>query len=222
MKKMFALLGAFSVAAVASTASAQGMDKGMDMYKAVTQEGPTPAGWMIRTDKATDKSTSVNFVTMGPGMHVTSGNVAAIYWNPANTASGAYTISASFGVRQIPLHDAVGLVWGGANLDNDKESYDYLLIYGGGEFAVKHRSGAAVHDVIAKTKNAAIKPADKDGGAAANNVAVKVAADSIRIFANDVQIGAVDAKNPMMPNSGIYGVRVNHGISVHISNLAKK
>jgi len=42
------------------------------------------------------------------------------------------------------------------------------------------------------------------------------------LFVNDVQVGAVDAKNPMMPNAGIFGVRVNHGISVHISNVAKK
>jgi hypothetical protein len=223
MKKMFAVLGVLSVAAAASTASAQGMGgmKMDDNFKPVTQQGPTPPGWTLRPDKPADKPESVNFVTMGTGMHVTSGMTPAIYWNPANTASGAYTLSVTFGVRSIPLHDAVGLVWGGADLSGDKQSYDYFLIYGDGQFAVKHRSGAAVHDVIAKTKNAAIKAADKDGGSASNNVAVKVAADSVRMFVNDVQVAAVDAKNPMMPNAGIYGVRVNHGISVHIANLAK-
>ena len=226
MKKMFAMV---ALAAIASTASAQaGGGGGMggmkmdDSFKAVTQEGPTPAGWSVRPDKATDKPESVNFVTMGSGMHVTSGMTPAIYWNPANTASGAYTVSVTLAARSIPLHDAVGVIWGGADLAGDKQSYDYLLIYGDGQFAVKHRSGTAVHDVIPKTKNAAIKAADKDGGSASNNVAVKVAADSVRFVVNDVQIGAVDAKNPMMPNAGIYGVRVNHGISVHIANLAKK
>ena len=218
MKKLFAVI---AVAAVASTAHAQGM-KMDDNFKAVTQEGPTPPGWSLRPDKAADKPESVNFVTMGPGMHVTSGMTPAIYWNPANTASGNYTVSVTFGVRAIPLHDAVGLIWGGADLSGDKQSYDYLLIYGNGSFAVKHRTGTVVHDVIKQTPNAAIKAADKDGGAASNNVAVRVASDSIRFMVNDVQVGAVDAKNPMMPNAGIYGVRVNHGISVHISNLAKK
>jgi hypothetical protein len=218
MKKIFAVI---AVAAVASTAHAQGM-KMDEKVAPVTQEGPTPAGWSLRTDKAADKPESVNFVTMGPGMHVTSGMTPAIYWNPANTASGNYTVSVSFGVRSIPLHDAVGLIWGGSDLSGDKQSYDYFLIYGGGEFAVKHRTGTVVHDVIPKTKNAAIKAAEKDGAAASNNVAVRVASDSIRFMVNDVQVGAVDAKNPMMPNAGIYGVRVNHGISVHIANLAKK
>jgi hypothetical protein len=218
MKKLFAVI---AVAAVASTAHAQGM-KMDEKMAAVTQEGPTPAGWSLRPDKATDKPESVNFVTMGPGMHVTSGMTPAIYWNPANTASGNYTVSVTFGVRSIPLHDAVGLIWGGADLSGDKQSYDYMLIYGNGSFAVKHRTGTVVHDVIKQTPNAAIKAADKDGGAASNNVAVRVASDSIRFMVNDVQVGAVDAKNPMMPNAGIYGVRVNHGISVHIANLAKK
>ena len=70
--------------------------------------------------------------------------------------------------------------------------------------------------------NPAIKAAPADGGSASNKLAVKAAADSVRFFVNDVQVAAVDAKNPMAPNSGIYGVRVNHNISVHIAGLAKQ
>lgn len=222
MRRMF---GVFAVAAMASTAAAQGGGKmaGMkDEQKPVVQEGPIPAGWALRPDKADHKPESVNFVTMGTGMHVTSGNTAAIYWNAANTASGSYTISATLGVRAIPLHDAVGLIWGGSDLAGDKESYGYFLVYGDGGFAVKHRSGAAVHDVVAKGTNAAIKAAPADGGAASNKLAVKVAADSVRFLVNDVEVAAVSATNPMMPNAGIYGFRVNHGISVHIAGLAKQ
>lgn len=231
MKKMFAMV---ALAAIASTAAAQagGGMKGMNMdeQKPVTQEGPTPAGWSLRPDNPANKPETVNFVSMGPGMHVTSGNTAAIYWNPANTASGAYTVSATFGVRSTPMHDAIGLVWGGNDLSGDKESYAYFLVYGDGSFAVKHRSGPSsagrnnpdVHTVVAKTMNAAIEAADKDGGSASNKLAVKVAADSVRFLVNDVQVAAVDAKNPMLPSSGIYGFRVNHGISVHLAGLAKQ
>ncbi|HEY2849613.1 MAG TPA: hypothetical protein VGI97_07025 [Gemmatimonadaceae bacterium] len=232
MKKVFAV---FAVAAFATTAAAQGGGgmkgmAGMDQQKAVTQEGPTPAGWSIRPDKPANPTTSVNFVAMGPGMHVTSGETAAIYWNPANTASGTYTVSATFGVRSIPLHDAIGLIWGGNDLSGDKESYGYFLVYGNGTFAVKHRSGSMsagtskntdVHTVVAQTANAAIKAAPADGGSTSNKLAVKLGADSVRFFVNDTQVAAVDAKNPMMPTSGVYGFRVNHGISVHVSDLKK-
>ena len=64
---------------------------------------------------------------------------AAIYWNAANTASGAYTISVTLGVRSTPLHDAVGIIWGGSDLSGDKVSYGYFLVYGDGGFTVKHR-----------------------------------------------------------------------------------
>jgi hypothetical protein len=225
MKKIFAVM---AVAAFASTASAQGGMAGMKMdeQKAVTQEGPTPAGWSLRPDNPANKPESVNFVAMGPGMHVTSGNTAAIYWNPANTASGNYTVSATFGVRSTPMHDAIGLIWGGNDLSGDKESYAYFLVFGDGSFAVKHRAGpnnkTDVHTVIAQTKNAAIKAAEKDGGPASNKLAVKIAADSVRFFVNDVEVGAVDGKNGMAAAGGIYGFRVNHGISVHVQGLAKQ
>src|SRR5579871_1940080 len=108
MRKTFAVL---AVAAFASTASAQGGMAGMKMdeQKPVTQEGPTPPGWSMHPDNPAAKPESVNFQVMGPGIHVTSGNTAAIYWNPANTATGNYTVSATFGVRSTPMHDAVGL-----------------------------------------------------------------------------------------------------------------
>jgi hypothetical protein len=184
----------------------------------------------MRNDNPADKPDDDNFTTMGPGMHVESGP-PAIYWNPANTASGAYTVSATFGVRSIPLHDAVGLVWGGNDLGGDKVSYAYFLVYGNGTFSIKHRSGPGstggrrnpdVHTVVDTTSNPAIKAAPANGGAASNKLAVKVAADSVRFFVNDVQVAAVDAKNPMMPASGIYGFRVNHNISVHVAGLAKQ
>jgi hypothetical protein len=230
MRKMLAVITAFAFASTASAQAGGGMaGMNMDQTKAVQQAGPHPEGWLMRVDNPSDKPENDNFVAMGPGMHVTSGP-AAIYWNPANSASGAYTVSATLGVRSTPLHDAVGIIWGGSDLGGDKESYGYFLVYGDGGFTVKHRSGPSaamrsnpdVHTVVAKAMNPAIKAAPADGGSASNKLAVTVAADSVRFFVNDVQVAAVDAKSPMVPNSGIFGVRVNHNISVHIAGLGKQ
>lgn len=225
------LMGVLALAFVAQAAAAQGggatPGMKMDETKAVKQAGPVPAGWMVRVDRGGNDE--LNFVTMGPGMHVTTGT-AGILWNPANAASGTYTISANFGVRSVPLHDYYGLIWGGSDLSGDKESYGYFLVGGDGTFIVKHRAGPSqamrgntdVHDVIAKTPNAAIKAAPADGGAATNALEIRVGKDSVRFVVNGTQVGAVDAKNPMMPSSGIYGLRVNHNISVHVSEFGKK
>lgn len=237
MRKMLAVL---ALAAVASTAAAQGGGgmagmPGMDATKVVKQVGPHPTGWLMRVDRpATEKEDDANFVAMGPGMHITAGP-HAIYWNPANTASGTYTISAQFGVRSGLLHDYYGIIWGGSDLAGDKVSYAYFIVDGAGSFKVNHRAGPSpagrnnpdVHTVIAETANTAINPemkdgAQADGGAASNTLEVRVAPDSVRFVVNGTQVGAVDAKNPMMPTGGIYGLRVNHNIDVHIAGFGKK
>lgn len=237
---MRTFMGVLALAGVAATAGAQGGGgmPGMDMTKAVKQVGPHPAGWEMRVDNpAREKTEDANFVAMGAGMHITAGP-HAIYWNPANAASGTYTISASFGVRSAPLHDYYGLIWGGKDLsDSAKVSYAYFLVGGDGTFLVKHRAGPSsaserrgnpdVHTVIEKTPHAAIKAAMKDGapadgGTASNSLEVRVATDSVRFFVNGTQVGAADAKNPMLPNAGIYGIRVNHNIDTHVANFGKK
>ena len=245
MKKIPGMLAAVVVAVVvvvvvAATAAAQGggVVAGMnhDDAKAVHQVGPHPTGWLMRVGSpAREKEEDANFVPMGAGMHVTAGP-HAIYWSPDNTASGVYTISASFGVRSGVMHDYYGLIWGGSDLGGDKVSYAYFLVGGDGTFLVKHRAGPSgaraasntdVHSVIDKTANPAIKPVMKDGvaadgGSASNALEVRVAPDSVRFVVNGTQVGAVDAKSPMMPTSGLYGFRVNHNIDTHVGGFGKK
>lgn len=231
--------GVLALAAVATTAGAQGggMPGMQDATKNTKQVGPLPAGWMGRTDRANLKLEDANFATMGSGLHVTTGP-AVILWNPANTASGTYTISAAFGVRSVPDHDYYGLIWGGSDLGGDKVSYGYFLVGGDGTFIVKHRYGpgqggrggnppADVHTVIDKTPHDAIRKAMKDGqpanmGSASNALEVRVAADSVRFIVNGTQVGAADARSPMVPTSGIFGLRVNHNIDTHVGSFGKK
>jgi hypothetical protein len=200
----------------------------MDETKKVVQTGPVPTGWMVRPDRGAPED--LNFVAMGPGMHVTTG-APGIMWNPANTATGTYTISATFAVRSVPAHDYYGLIWGGSDLSGDKESYGYFLVSGDGQFIVNHRAGPSqamgrantdVHKVIVATANPAIKAAPSDPGAATNSLEVRVGKDSVRFVVNGTQVGAIDAKNPMAATSGIYGIRVNHNISVHVTDFGKK
>src|SRR5664279_3992106 len=59
-----------------------------------------PQGWKMRTDRSSsasdpDGSGSNKFVTMGTGFHATNPQ-AAVYYNPANTASGSYTLKGTF------------------------------------------------------------------------------------------------------------------------------
>ena len=60
----------------------------------------SPQGWKVRVDRSAtasdpDGAGAIKFVTMGTGLHATNPQAAA-YWNPANTATGPYTIKGTF------------------------------------------------------------------------------------------------------------------------------
>ena len=68
-----------------------------------------PKGWKQRVDRSTsasdpDGSGNITFVTSGSGFHATN-PAAAVYWNPANTATGAYTVKGTFTLMKPSGHN---------------------------------------------------------------------------------------------------------------------
>jgi len=209
-RTLFALLAT----AALSTLGAQGAP--------AASPAATPAGWSMRFDDATAKPADVTFVTMGSGMHVTSGP-AAVYWNKANTAgAGPWAFGATFSQRKAPEHpEAYGLMWAAKNLDAGEPSYLYYIVRGDGKYAVKHRANSKdVHNIVDWTDSDALVKAN-DKGAATNALEVRVGADSVRLFANGKPVVAFSAAI-MADNSGTYGFRVNHMLDVHVAGFGKK
>jgi hypothetical protein len=93
----------------------------------------TPAGWKVHIDKSTnaqdpDDKSGVKFMAMGKGFHV-AGGPAGTYWNPANTATGNYTIKGTFTLVKPSNHtNYYGLVFGGNALDGPSQTYTYFLV----------------------------------------------------------------------------------------------
>src|SRR5437667_7877551 len=105
-----------------------------------------PKGWMVRADRSTsasdpDGAGTIKFVTMGTGFHATNPQ-AAVYWNPANTATGNYTVKGSFKLMKPSGHtNYYGLVFGGSNLEGANQSYLYFLVAQDGSWLLKKREG---------------------------------------------------------------------------------
>jgi hypothetical protein len=217
---MRALLGLVALVAVSSTVSAQGGMNG-DPDKKAQQAGAMPAGWSLRLDRANAKREEVNFASMGKGLHVTTGP-AAVFTNPANTATGPFAFGASFTQMKAPTHpEAYGLMWAGKNLDADGVTYLYYIIRGDGKYMVKHRANATdVHTITDWTESAAIVKQDA-AGKATNALEVRVAKDSVRLFANGKPVAAYDAK-VMSDNAGLFGIRVNHNLDVHVEGFGRR
>ena len=174
-----------------------------------------PTGWQMQLDRATMPADQAKFVTMGTGYHATMGRSSGIFFNPQTTATGAYTVDASFRQTKAPTHpEAYGLVIGGSKLGTDAPDYLYYIVRGTGEFMIRHRAGTEVHTIQDWKAHPAIKAQDAQG-AATNALRVAVAADTVRFFANGTEV-AKFPKAAYMNTDGVVGVRINHGLDVHV------
>src|SRR5215831_14105202 len=82
---------------VAALSTAQAQAQAGDAAKAVAGGGITAPGWMGAVDP-TEKTATVKDAKLakeGDALHVATGP-AITYWNPANKASGDYTVKATF------------------------------------------------------------------------------------------------------------------------------
>jgi hypothetical protein len=156
---------------------------------------------------------------MGAGFHATNPQ-AAVYWNPANTATGNYTLKGTFTLMKPSGHtNYYGLVFGGSDLEGAKQNYSYFLVAQDGTWLVKHRNGEAATDVLPKAPNDAIKKPGADGKST-NALEVRVGADKIDYVVNGTVVGSSPKGAQAPKTDGTYGIRVNHLLEVQIDGLS--
>jgi hypothetical protein len=183
-----------------------------------------PKGWKMRVDRSTaasdpDAPGDIKFMTMGSGFHATNPQ-AAVYWNPANTATGAYTIKGTFTLMKPSGHtNYYGLVFGGGDLDGAQQSYLYFVVAQNGTWLIKSRTGEATATISPKTPNDAVKKPEADGKSV-NNLEVRVGADKVDFVVNGVVVNSAPKSGALAKTDGIYGIRVNHLLEVQIDGLA--
>lgn len=209
-----------AAAALALLAGVAGAQNPADPDIAARQgSAAAPAGWNVRLDRANANRAQVAFTNMGPGMHVTSGP-AAIFWNASNAKSGAYSAEVTFTQMKAPTHaEAYGLIWGANDLEGEGQNYMYFVIRGDGKYLVRHRAGAATHDVQAWTEHAAIAKQGADGKQT-NTLRVEVTASSSKLYANGQLIKEIPRTGMTAITDGVVGLRVNHNLDVHIAGFS--
>jgi hypothetical protein len=183
-----------------------------------------PKGWMVRADRSTsasdpDGAGTIKFMAMGSGFHAVNPQ-AAVYWNPANTASGTYTVKGRFTLLKPSGHtNYYGIVFGGSDLGGPKQAYTYFLVAQDGTWLVKKRNGdAATENVLPKTANEAVKKPGADGKST-NALEVRVGADKVDYVVNGAVVGS-SPKAQVGKTDGIYGIRVNHLLEVQIDGFS--
>ena len=181
----------------------------------VAAQQASTAGWKQRIDRSTDASDpdpagEVKFMAMGGGFH-TSNPSAAIFWNPKNTATGNYTLKATFAQNQRSSHpNFLGLMFGGKDLDSASLSYTYFLVAPqSGSWIVKQMTGTQAKDIVPRGKSPAVVQLDA-AGKASNTLEVRVTADKVDYVVNGMVV--TSTPRTAVTTDGIYGFRVNHAL----------
>lgn len=183
-------------------------------------EGELPEGWQVRFDREGAETEAPCLVAMPPGIHVTTGP-AMIAWHPDSVAGGDFRIeSETYLFDPGGRREAFGFFVGGADLQGADQLYTYFLLREGGEFLVKTRSGTATAVVRNWTPHPAIvsfatKP--EDAGTAKNVIALEAEGDELRFFVNGEQVWS--APRGTLPTDGVFGLRVNHRLNLHVTTL---
>ena len=227
----FALVTALSVVGMQAQQAGAGAAQG-DASRKVAGGGITAKGWKGKVDAAEaskgGKIDDSKFAQQGAEFHINNGP-AAVYWNPANTASGSYTVSATFTEPKYMSSNAhphpYGVFIGGANLDSENASLLYCTPYGNGRFIVRG-FGPARFDPLTfgrPTASDAIKKAEA-GGSVTQEVAWVVTPEKAECKINGTVVASIPkaelvGTGKLSSLDGIAGIRVAHNVDVNVSNF---
>jgi len=185
--------------------------------------GQAPKGWKFRSDHSSeagdpDAAGPIKFTTTPTGFHAVN-PMAAVYWNPANAASGNYTLKGTFKLIKSNGYDEYyGLIFGGSDLDGAQQSYLYFMVTDDGTYLIKRRNGASTEGVSPKTPSPAVKKPDASGQAT-NALEVRVMGDKVAFAINGTVVTTIPKSGPAAKTDGIYGMRINHQLDVQIDNF---
>jgi hypothetical protein len=203
-----------------------------DATNAVKGSGKLPDGWSLRFDPVRQGPApsidAINMVTMGSGLHFTSGP-AAIYYNAKDVGSGEYAVTATFSQRKSVGHEAYGIFIGGRNLQDSTQTYTYFVIKPCRSRGECTEPGAQLGEVLISQRSSNGRPVallptqhhdavvtdDPKDGHATNKLMIHVAKDAVHFLLNDKLVAEIP-KSKIGDTDGLAGIRINHNIDVHV------
>ena len=221
-----------SAASSTTSTSTAASSAPMEETRAVAGGGISAAGWTGQID-ASEASrgqmiTNAKLATEGSGLRVTTGPAVA-YWNPANTATGDYTVKATFTEpKYMNVNDhphPYGVFIGGNDMGTANQSYLYCAAYGNGNFIVRGFGPAAFQlNGRRGEANAAVHKAAGPGSPVTQDIAVSVKGDNVTCSINGAVVGTykksdVVAAGKLKSTDGVYGVRFAHNTDGVVTGL---
>jgi hypothetical protein len=218
-----------ALAVLAVPAAAQNQDAS----RAVSGGGISVPGWTGKIDAQEERGgrtlNDAKLAKDGNALHVTTGP-AVVYWNPANKASGDYTVKATFTEDKfMGLNDhphPYGIVIAGNDLGTDQQSLLYCAAYGNGIFIVRGFGPAPFRMNGGRGEaNDAVHKAASPGQPVTQEIAVSVKGDKVECAINGKVVGSyakadLVGTGKLKSTDGIYGLRFGHNTEAKVTGLA--
>jgi hypothetical protein len=228
MRLPFAVACTAALVLASVLVSAQG-----DADRVIPGGGIFVQGWTGKIDAGSVRQgrqlNDAKFVQDGANLHVTTGP-ATTFWNPANTASGDYTVKATFTeprFMELNSHPhSYGIFIGGNAMGTDQMSLVYCVAYGNGQALIRG-FGPAVFTLLNTSPNAAVHKAAAVGQPVTQEIAWTVKGGRAECSINGTVVAGYDkaqlvSAGKLQSTDGVYGIRFTHNVEAVIAGFSMK
>jgi hypothetical protein len=204
-----------------------------DASRVVAGGGVSVPQWTGKIDPNEERAgrtlNDAKFAKDGEAFHVMTGPAVA-YWNPADKASGDYTVKATFTEpKYMNLNNhphPYGIFIAGNDLGTGGQSYLYCAAYGNGRFIVRGFGPAAFQmNGFQGEANPAVHQAPGVGQPVTQEIALSVKNNKIECSVNGTVVASYDkpalvTAGKLKSTDGIYGLRFAHNTEVNVTGLS--
>lgn len=204
----------------------------METARSVAGGGISVPGWAGKIDASEQRAgqalNNSKLAKEGEALHVTTGP-AVTYWNPANRASGNYSVKATFKEpKYMALNDhphPYGIVIAGNDMGSDQQSYLYCAAYGNGSFIVRG-FGPEPFQMNGRRgeMNPVVNKAAGPGEPVTQEIALSVKGDKVECAINGTVVASYDKSavataGKLKSTDGVYGIRFAHNTEAIVTGL---
>lgn len=201
--------------------------------RAVTDGGVKVPGWEGRVDAAEEKAgmtiNDARLAQKGDALHITTGP-ATMYWMSNATASGDFTVKATFKEpKYMNLNSHAhpyGVFIGGNDMETSDQTELYCAAFGNGKFIVRGFGPAPFRmNGLLGESNDAVHKAPGRGKPVTQDISLSVRGNKVACSVNGSVVASYDKTDligagKLKSTDGYYGLRFAHNTDVLVTGLA--
>jgi hypothetical protein len=200
--------------------------------RSIAGGGISVPGWTGKIDAKEERAgqtlNDAKLAKEGDAMRVITGP-AVTYWNPANKATGNYTVRATFKEpKYMNLNNhphPYGIAIAGNDLGTAQQSYLYCAAYGNGNFIVRGFGPAPFQMNGSGEESPAVNRAAARGEPVTQEIALSVKSGRVECSINGTVVAGYDkaslvTEGKLKSTDGIYGLRFAHNTEVTVTGLS--